>query len=73
MQENLFVAARKASGVTQHQAAEVSDVSVGTYAQRERRPQDFRLGELAALYDVYGDGAKTILLDAVRSFFCRKS
>lgn len=69
MTDNLFVAARKASGQTQAQAAATCKLAVGTFGDRERKPADFRLGELRRMYDTFGEGARMVLMQAVDSFF----
>ena len=47
---SLFVAARRASGVTIDRAAEACGVSRPTIVSREKDPSQYRLCELRALY-----------------------
>lgn len=67
--ENLFVAARRASGLSQLKAANICGVSAATYVSREKTPGDFRLDELVTLYKNLGENSREILLSAVSSLF----
>ena len=69
MDQEKFAAARRASGLTVDRAAQVCEVSRPTYTSRERYPLDFRLSELARLYEALDDTGKRLLLEAVNSTF----
>lgn len=69
MTDNLFVAARKASGINQAKAASICGLATGTYSDRERDPMQFRLAELHGLYESYGSGARMVLKSAIDSIF----
>ena len=43
--------------------------AAATYTSRERYPLDFRLSELARLYEALDDTGKRLLLEAVNSTF----
>ncbi|MBX9032639.1 hypothetical protein [Gordonibacter massiliensis (ex Traore et al. 2017)] len=64
-----FVAARKASGLSLESAAEKAEMSKQGYVNREKRPEQFRLCELAKVYEALSDTAKPILKDAVSDIF----
>ena len=68
MAANLFAAARKATGINQEKAAAVCNIATGTYRTHERKPSEFRLGELRALAEVYEEDATEILVNAVVGF-----
>ena len=64
-----FVAARKASGLSLESAAEKVKLSKQCYINREKNPEQFRLCELAGLYQSLSETAKPILRDAVADIF----
>lgn len=70
MKEDLFAAARRASGFTCEDAARICGVSRVTYSQRELNPKDFRLSELRSLYAALSDASKPLLSDAIGFFIC---
>lgn len=72
-EENLFVGARKISGMNQQQAATVCGLGLTALYQREQAPGEFRLRELKNLVDVYGEGARATLYRAIDLFLCRES
>ena len=71
-EDNLFVAARKASGKSQKQAAQICHIGVTTYLGREKEPLDFRLGELVDLFRSYGTGARMVLKSAIDDLFLQE-
>ena len=64
-----FAAARRASKLSLEEAAELCGMVRQTYASRESRPSDFKLGELVAIYGNLNDPGKRILRDAIGSLF----
>lgn len=67
--ENLFAAARRASKLSQANAASICGISSATYGSREKTPGDFRLCELVTLYQHLGESSREILVNAVTSLF----
>lgn len=70
MHEDLFSAARRASGLSCESAGKTCGITRVTYSQREVEPKDFRLSELRALYNALSETAKPILFDAIDFFIC---
>lgn len=70
--DNLFVAARKAAGQTQKQAAQTCHIGVTSFVSREKDPLDFRLGELLDLFKSYGAGARMVLKSAIDDVFLQE-
>lgn len=65
-----FEAARRASGLTQEDAARACGISKATYVNREKTDADqFRLLELRGLYLALNQTGKPILVDAVQDIF----
>lgn len=64
-----FGAARRASGMSIDRAATLADMSKQCYISREKHPEQFRLCELAGVYDGMTDTAKPILREAVQEIF----
>lgn len=62
-------AARVASGLTQEQAAKIIQVSVPTYAARERLPKSFAVEELQELYENFNDQGKSIIASFIEEIF----
>lgn len=67
--DNKFKAARKASGMTIEQAANLANLSKPGYINREKTPKTFRLSELAGVYSGMTETAKPILVSAINEFF----
>lgn len=68
-EENLFAAARKASGMSQATAASICDISAASFGAREKSPGEFRLKELMALHKKLGASSREILKSAIDSLF----
>ena len=64
-----FVAARKASGMSLECASEKAKLSKQCYINREKHPEQFRLCELVGVYEELSDTAKPILRSAVEDIF----
>lgn len=65
-----FVAARRASLMTQEEAAAACGMSAWqTYALREENPRDLTLGNLLDLYATMPDSGRGLLRDAVADLF----
>lgn len=65
-----FVAARRASFMTQDAAAEVCGIKARqTFALREDNPRDMTLGNLVDIYEAMNDPGKRLLRDAITSLF----
>ena len=64
-----IVAARKAAGMTLEDAARVCGVTRQTYKGREFSPREFRLGELADMYESMSDPARLLMRNAVAEIF----
>lgn len=64
-----FAAARRASGLTQDNAASICGVSRPTYALREGNPAEFRLGDLAVLYRAMNKPGRKLLREGIMSLF----
>lgn len=64
-----FIAARKASGMSLDYASEKAKLSKQCYINREKHPEQFRLSELAGVYDSMSDTARPILKSAVEDIF----
>ena len=65
MQNELFAAARRASGISCEDAGRTCGINRVTYSQREASPKDFRLSELRSIYQALFDTAKPIWMDAI--------
>jgi DNA-binding XRE family transcriptional regulator len=63
--DNKFRAARKASDMSQSEAASACGIADPTYRIRERSPLSFRINELRGLYSSLSETAKPVLLDAI--------
>ncbi len=61
--------ARVASGMNQKQAAELLEISLPTYAARERLPRSFTIDELKTLFDNFADEGKSILKGFITDIF----
>lgn len=61
--------ARVASGMNQSQAAELLEVSLPTYAARERLPRSFTVDELKTLFDNFADEGKAIISGFISDIF----
>ena len=70
MSNDLFGAARRASGLSCEDAGTTCGISRVTYSQHENSPKDFRLSELGDMYHALSDTAKPIWLKAVCLFIC---
>lgn len=64
-----FVAARKAAGMSLEAASEKAKLSKQCYINREKHPEQFRLCELVGVYRSLSDTAKPILRSAVEEIF----
>ena len=65
-----FVAARRASFMTQDAAAEVCGIKARqTFALREDNPRDMTLGNLVDIYEAMNDPGKRLLRDAITALF----
>lgn len=65
-----FIAARKASFMTQDEAAMICGVKARqTFALREDSPRDLTLGNLADLYEGMNEHGRKLLRDAVVTLF----
>ena len=65
-----FVAARRASFMTQAEAAELCGMAARqTFALREENPRDMTLGNLADIYAGMNEHGKKLLRDAVTALF----
>ena len=65
-----FVAARRASFMTQEEAAAACGMGAWqTYALREESPRDLTLGNLLDLYATMPDSGRGLLRDAVADLF----
>lgn len=62
-------AARVASGLTQEQAAKIIQVSIPTYAAREKLPKSFAVEELQELYENFNDQGKSIIGSFIEQIF----
>ena len=70
MQNDLFAAARRASGISCEDAGKTCGISRVTYSQHENNPKDFRLSELRSMYAALSETAKPIWMDAIGFFIC---
>lgn len=66
--EEMFAAARRASGLTASRAAMVCGLSRPTFAAREAQPGGFRLDELRAMAAEMDDTGRELLLRAVSAY-----
>lgn len=65
-----FVAARRASFMTQDSAAEVCGIKARqTFALREDNPRDMTLGNLVDIYESMNDQGRLLLREAVAALF----
>ena len=65
-----FVAARRASFMTQDEAASICGMKARqTFALREESPRDMTLGNLADLYKGMNEHGRKLLRDAVVALF----
>ena len=65
-----FMSARRASGMSLEQAAELSGIARQTYSVKENSPEQFRLGELVDVFNALNSSGKKIMRDAIFSLFC---
>lgn len=66
-----FVAARKASFLSQDEAAAICGMKARqTFALREDSPRDLTLGNIADVYAAMNAPGKRLLRDAVAAIFC---
>lgn len=70
MCNDLFAAARRASGISCEDAGKTCGISRVTYSQHENSPKDYRLSELRDMYHALSDTAKPIWLSAIDFFIC---
>lgn len=70
MQNEMFGAARRASGLTCEDAGKTCGISRVTYSQHESSPKDFRLSELRDMYQALSETAKPIWINAINFFIC---
>ncbi len=61
--------ARVASGMNQSQAAELLDISLPTYAAREKLPRSFTVDELNVLLNGFSDEGKVLIRAFIRDIF----
>lgn len=65
-----FIAARKASFMTQDDAAAACGIKARqTFALREENPRDLTLGNLADIYTNMNESGRKLLRDAVAALF----
>lgn len=64
-----FIAARKAGGLTIEKAASLADISAPCYVNREKHPDQFRLCELLGVHAGLSDIGKSLLQEAVSDIF----
>ena len=64
-----FAAARRASGISQEEAATICGISRPTYAIRESHPEDYKLSDLVCLYEKMNVSGKRLLRDKIDSLF----
>ena len=64
-----LIAARKASDLTLENAAKLANLSKQGYINREKNPEQFRLCELAGVYQEISDTAKPIFREGVMEIF----
>ena len=65
-----FVAARRASFMTQDDAAAICGIKARqTYALREDNPRDMTLGNLVDIYESMNESGRKLLRDAVAALF----
>lgn len=65
-----FVAARRASFITQDAAAEICGMKARqTFALREDNPRDMTLGNLTDIYAEMNESGRKLLRDAVAALF----
>lgn len=69
MSDYTFDAARRASGLSTEQVADACGLSAQTIRFREKRPQDYRLKELSAMFQVLSPLGKEIFLKAAENYF----
>lgn len=65
MNDTMFAASRRASGLTAERAARITGVSRPTYNVRETQPGTWRLSELRALYAELDEVGRELLMRAV--------
>ena len=68
-EDNEFTAARRASGITQENAAKLCGLSRPTYCLRESNPEEFRLSELRNLYGHMNARGRLLLKEGIKSLF----
>ncbi|MBR2804404.1 MAG: hypothetical protein IKE20_04580 [Eggerthellaceae bacterium] len=65
-----FVAARRASMMTQDEAATACGIKARqTFALREENPRDMTLGNLVDIYEQMSESGRKLLRDAVAALF----
>lgn len=67
--QDKFIAARKASDVTLETASKLAEVSMPTYIAREKHPDQFRLSELKGVYDGLNDIGKSLVREGLAEIF----
>lgn len=61
--------ARVASGMNQSQAADLLDISLPTYAAREKLPLSFTVDELKILLNGFSDDGKVLIRGFISDIF----
>ncbi len=64
-----IMAARKSSGITQIEAADMMDLSVGTYRTREGNPDMLTIGDIKSIVPCMNGISKGIMKDWLDSIF----
>lgn len=67
-----IMAARKSSGITQHAAADMMNLSVGTYRAREGNPDMLTVGDIKSIVPSMNVISKKIMKDWLDSIFLAK-
>lgn len=69
MCDDLFAAARRASGISCETAGKTCGISRVTYSQHESSPKNHRLSELQDMHNALSDTAKPIWSSAIDFLF----
>ena len=69
MSENKFKIARLSAQKSLQACANVTELSISTFALREESPKNFRLYELKKIYDSFPPTAQKLLLESINEFF----
>lgn len=69
IESSKFADARRASGLTLESAASACGITRQTYQLREKRAEDFHLGELVKLKDSMNESGRKLLRDALYDLF----